>query len=115
YSVRPFLPGGPAFPAGLNLDPVTGIVSGMPTAASSLTAPPTTTSYTVTASNLAGSTTAIMTITIYNAPQSIPNMGQSITPLAPANSRFDLLDTGMAVSNPLDPQTPPVEWMAGQG
>ena len=114
YSVSPFLPGGPGFPAGLALDTVTGIISGTPTAASSATAPPTTASYTVTASNSAGSTTAILTITLYNSPQYVPNIAQSITPLAPTNSRFDFLDTGMVVTDPLDAQTPPVEWLAGQ-
>jgi YVTN family beta-propeller protein len=113
YSVSPIYSGGPGFPAGLSLDPVTGIITGTPTAASSATAPPAVANYTVTASNSAGSTTAILTITMYNSPQSVPNMGQSITPLATTGSSFQFLDTGMVVTDPLDPQVPPVEWLAG--
>src|SRR5882672_3512289 len=104
----------PALPTGLNLDPSTGVVSGTPAAASSATAPPVTATYTVAASNGAGSTTAPLTITLYNAPQSVPNMGQSITPLATPGSSFQSLDTGMVVTDPVDPQVPPVEWLAGQ-
>jgi DNA-binding beta-propeller fold protein YncE len=120
YSVAPLNVGGPAFPAGLTLDPATGIVIGTPSAASSVTAPPTQASYTVTASNSFGSTTASLTITLYNASQSVPNMGQYITPLAPTNSTFEFLDTGMVISDPFSPPPPPklpvpaVEWMAGQ-
>jgi uncharacterized protein (DUF1800 family) len=44
----------PALPAGLLLDPATGVVSGTPTAIAPAA------SYTVTASNLAGSTTAVL-------------------------------------------------------
>src|SRR5208283_1701118 len=120
YSVAPLNVGGPAFPAGLTLDPVTGIVTGTPSAASSASASPTQASYTVTASNSFGSTTATLTITLYNAPQSVPNMGQYITPLAPTISTFQFLDTGMVISDPFSPPPPPklpvpaVEWMAGQ-
>ncbi len=114
YSVIPIYSGGPAFPAGLTLDPVTGIITGTPPAASSATASPAVANYTVTASNSAGSTTAILTITLYNTPQWVPNMGQSITPLAPSGSSFEFLDTGMVVTDVFDPEVPPVEWMAGQ-
>jgi hypothetical protein len=52
YSVSPSLP------AGLSIDPSTGVLSGAPTAMSP------TTSYTVTATNLGGSTAATLTITV---------------------------------------------------
>jgi DNA-binding beta-propeller fold protein YncE len=110
YSVSPELP------AGLNLDPVSGIVTGTPSAVSStiVPPPPTTATYTVTASTSAGSTTAPLTITIYNAPQAVPNMAQSLTPLATAGSTFQGLDTGMVVTDSLNPKVPPKEWLAGQ-
>ena len=79
YSVSPDLP------AGLSLDDDTGIISGTPTAVTAKA------SYTVTASNLTGSTTATLTITVNAAAagvQFIPNMNQWITPLAPQGSQF---------------------------
>jgi DNA-binding beta-propeller fold protein YncE len=110
YSVSPDLP------AGLSLNPVSGIVSGTPSAVPStiVPPPPSTATYTVTASTLAGSTTAPLTITIYNAPQSVPNMSQSLTPLATTGSSFQFLDTGMVVTDTIDPSVLPVEWLAGQ-
>ena len=48
----------PALPAGLNLDTGSGVISGTPTAVSA------TTTYMVTATNAAGSTTASLTITV---------------------------------------------------
>ena len=110
YSVSPDLP------AGLSLNSVSGIVTGTPSAVPSTIAPPppSTATYTVTASTLAGSTTAPLTITIYNAPQVVPNMSQSLTPLATTGSSFQFLDTGMVVSDTINPQVLPVEWMAGQ-
>jgi YVTN family beta-propeller protein len=110
YSVSPTLPG-------LILNPNTGIVTGTPTAIASPIAPPppVTATYTVTASNAAGSSTAPLTITVYNAPQAVPNVGQSITPLATTGSSFQFLDTGMVITDPFDAQVPPVEWLAGYG
>jgi hypothetical protein len=110
YSVSPDLP------AGLSLDPVSGIVSGTPSAPSSTIVPPPpfTATYMVTASNAAGSITAPLTITIYSAPQAVPNLSQSITPLATAGSSFQFLDTGMTVTDTQNPQVAPQEWMAGQ-
>ena len=70
--------------------------------------------YTVTASNSAGAVTAPLTITIYNSHQSVPNMAQSIDPLAAPGSSFQFLDTGMMVTDTYNPQVAPVEWMAGQ-
>jgi DNA-binding beta-propeller fold protein YncE len=97
YSVSPDLP------ADLNLDDDTGIISGTPTAVTAKA------SYTVTASNLTGSTTATLTITVNAAAagvQFIPNLDQWITPLAPTGSQFQPLVTPWLVNgNP---------WMAGQ-
>jgi len=110
YSVSPALPG-------LVLNPTTGVITGTPSAPSStiVPPPPVTATYTVTASNAAGSTTAPVTITLYNAPQAVPNMGQSITPLATKGSSFQYLDTGMVVTDQMDAQVAPVEWLAGYG
>jgi DNA-binding beta-propeller fold protein YncE len=97
YSVSPDLP------AGLSLDDDTGIISGTPTAMTAKA------SYTVTASNATGSTTATLTITVNAAAagvQFIPNMNQWITPLAPQGSQFQPLVTPWFVNgNP---------WLAGQ-
>ena len=54
----------PALPAGLSLSTSTGIISGTPTAVTA------TASYTVTASNSAGSTTATLSITVNDQPPS---------------------------------------------
>jgi uncharacterized repeat protein (TIGR01451 family) len=51
----------PALPAGLSLNTVTGVISGTPTAISTLA------SYTVTATNASGSTTASVAITVNDA------------------------------------------------
>lgn len=51
----------PALPAGLSLDPVTGVISGTPTEVSAAA------NYVVTASNGAGSTTATINITVESA------------------------------------------------
>jgi hypothetical protein len=48
----------PALPAGLTLDPTSGVISGTPLAASSAT------TYTVTASNGAGAATAVLTLVV---------------------------------------------------
>ena len=105
----------PALPAGLSMSQ-TGVLSGTPTAISSaiIPPPPVTATYRVTATNSAGSTTAPLTITIYNAPQAVPNLSQQITPLAVSNSSFQFLDAGFVVTDPIDAKVPPVEWMAGQ-
>jgi len=110
YSVSPALPGG------LSLNTSTGVVTGTPSAPSStiVPPPPITATYMVAASNSSGSTTTPLTITLYNAPQAVPNMGQSITPLSTTGSSFQFLDTGMVVTDTFDPEVPPVEWLAGQ-
>jgi YVTN family beta-propeller protein len=93
-----------------------GILSGTPAAIPSaiVPPPPVTATYTVTATNASGSTTAPLTITIYNARQSVPNIAQQITPLAIKNASFQFLDTGVVVTDPIDVKVPPVEWLAGQ-
>ena len=55
----------PALPAGLSLDPLTGIISGTPTANSAAT------NYTVTASNSCGPTIKILNITVTSPPLSV--------------------------------------------
>ena len=77
----------PALPAGLSLSLSTGQISGTPTVASTATA------YTVTASNAAGSGTAVVNITI-NAGPPIPSIGYS-----PNNASLN-------VGTPMVPMTP---------
>ena len=91
----------PALPKGLSLSSTTGVISGAPVAVTAAN------SYTVTASNPGGSTTAALTITVMDPPpaQTLPNLGQQITPLAPPNSRFEPM-------NPDLPDNP--AWLAGQ-
>ena len=112
YSISPALSGG------LDFSPSTGAITGTPAALPSSIAPPPpiTIDYSVTATSPAGgSTTEPLTITVYNAPQSVPNVGQSITPLATPGSSFQFLDTGVVVTDPIDAQVAPVEWLAGYG
>jgi YVTN family beta-propeller protein len=108
----------PALSSGLTLSASTGNITGTPAAiASTITPPPPVTfDYTVTATSQAGgSTTAPLTITVYNTSQAVPNVGQSITPLATTGSSFQFLDTGMIITDPFDARVPPVEWLAGYG
>jgi DNA-binding beta-propeller fold protein YncE len=118
YSVSPDLP------SGLIFDTSTGAVSGTPAAVPSTIVPapdptvfpppPFTATYTVTVTSPTGSTTAPLTITLYNPLQAIPNMAQTITPLDISGSSFQYLDTGMVVTDSFNPAVPPREWLAGQ-
>jgi DNA-binding beta-propeller fold protein YncE len=96
----------PALPAGLSLSTVTGIVSGDPTAVTAAA------NYTVTAVNSGGAATAVLNIAVMapppSAPQSIPNLGQMITPTAPYASTFEPLIPGAAIL----PKYP--AWQVGQ-
>ena len=79
----------PPLPAGLTLSATSGTISGAPSAVT-----PTET-YTVTASTSAGNAVGAVSITVDGlAPwaQTIPNMEQTITPLAPAGSQFQQLN-----------------------
>ena len=79
----------PALPPGLSLDGNSGTISGTPTSVM-----PTET-YTVAATNSGGSAVGKVSITVDDvAPwaQSIPNMDQTITPLAPAGSQLQQLN-----------------------
>jgi DNA-binding beta-propeller fold protein YncE len=111
YTVSPDLT-----PIGLSLDPHSGVITGTPVAVPSAIVPPpaVTATYTVTASNGTGTVSAPVTITVYNMPQAVPNMSQSLTPLATTGSSFQFLDTGMVVTDTIDPSVLPVEWLAGQ-
>jgi DNA-binding beta-propeller fold protein YncE len=87
YSVNPPLP------AGLSLDSGLGTISGTPSAVTS------TETYTVTAATSAGNAVGGVSITVDAvAPwsQTIPNMDQTITPLAPAGSQFQQLNPDLA-------------------
>jgi len=83
YSVNPPLP------AGLSLNSSSGTISGTPATVTS------TETYRVTASTSAGNAVGEVSITVDGvAPwaQAIPNMDQTITPLAPAGSQFQQLN-----------------------
>ncbi len=83
YSVTPPLP------AGLSLDSSSGTISGTPTKVKS------TETYTITASTSAGDAVGAVSITVDGvAPwaQTIPNVDQTITPLAPVGSQFQQLN-----------------------
>ena len=101
---------------GLSIDPARGVISGTPVAVTSLIKPPpaVTSQFTVTTTDGVSTVSAPLTITIYNQPQAVPNMSQSLTPLETAGSSFQFLDTGMIVTDPFDPHVAPVEWLAGQ-
>ena len=78
----------PSLPTGLSIDVKTGVISGTPTAAAAAT------QYTVTASNLAGSTTAFLSITVTAPPTNLAYattkatyaLNQPIPPNAPSSS-----------------------------
>ncbi len=93
----------PALPAGLNFDPSTGIISGTPTALSAAT------SYTVTATNFAGSTTASLTITVndvapsnlsYTTNPAVYTKGTAITADAPTSSGGAVVSFGISPALP---------------
>ncbi len=116
YSVSPSLS-----TIGLSMDSGTGYITGTPIATVSpsptkplIPPPAVTSSYIVTATSEASTITAPVAITIYNQPQAVPNMSQTLTPLAATGSIFQLLNTGMLVTDPYDPEVAPVIWLAGQ-
>ncbi|HEV2423308.1 MAG TPA: putative Ig domain-containing protein [Terriglobia bacterium] len=92
----------PDLPAGLAMDDHTGVIIGTPMAAAAKDG------YTITASNVTGSTTAALTITVNAAAgvQFIPNMNQWITPLAPQSAQFQPLVTPWLLNGS--------PWLAGQ-
>jgi hypothetical protein len=93
YSVSPGLP------AGLSLNPSTGVVSGAPTATAAVA------SYTVTGTNTGGSTTTTLTITVNNPPDVAPAFttqpgNQTVT--VPGVATFSVVVTGSP--------TPTLQW-----
>jgi len=91
----------PALPAGLSLDPVSGLITGTPTAATPAA------NYVITAGNSTGSTTFSLAITVriaapsalsYRSPQTY-YVGTAITPLSP-------LVTGTVASYGVSPALP---------
>ena len=73
----------PALPAGLTINPVTGVISGTPAAASAAT------SFTITASNSAGSTSFLWQLTVLPPPPVTANAG---TPQSVSAGSFVTLD-----------------------
>jgi gliding motility-associated-like protein len=102
---------GPSLPAGLTIDPTTGIISGTPSAVS------TQTSYTVTGTNASGTVTATVVITVnVAAPASLsyttPNVyttGTNITSLNPTTTGGPISQYSIGPSLPaglsIDPAT----------
>jgi DNA-binding beta-propeller fold protein YncE len=79
----------PPLPAGLSLNSSSGIITGTPTAVTL------TQTYTVTASTPVGNAFGTLSLTVdARAPwaQTLPNLNQTITPLAPAGSQFQQLN-----------------------
>jgi hypothetical protein len=66
----------PALPAGLSIDATSGAISGTPTAASART------TYTITATNAGGNTTAQVQITVLNGPSQLAFLGHTETLMA---------------------------------
>jgi hypothetical protein len=87
YSVSPTLP------MGLSLDSSSGTISGTPSTVTS------TETYTVTALTATGNAVGTVSITVDAAApwsQFIPNMNQTITPLAPTGSQYQQLNPDLA-------------------
>jgi DNA-binding beta-propeller fold protein YncE len=83
YTVKPPLP------AGLSLTASSGTITGTPTLVTA------TRTYTVTASTSVGNAVGVVSITVNAAApwaQTLPNMDQTITPLAPAGSQYQQLN-----------------------
>ena len=92
----------PALPSGLTLNTSTGVITGTPGAVAAQA------SYTVTARNSAGSTTAVLSITVNDAQPSIAfasssysfTTGLAIAPLAPASTGGEVVTWAIAPALP---------------
>lgn len=98
-------------PAGLSLDPATGILSGTPSAAAA------TASYTITATNSGGSTSTSLALTVndappssltYSTPSAIYIRGTAITPNTPSSSGGAVLVYAITPAPPLGLTLDPV-------
>ena len=103
---------GPSLPAGLTINPTTGVISGTPSAVSSQT------TYTVTGTNASGTVTATLVITVnvaapanlsYNTPNVYTVGGGAITPLNPTSTGGPITQYTIGPSLPagltIDPST----------
>jgi uncharacterized repeat protein (TIGR02543 family) len=105
----------PALPAGLTLDPATGVIGGTPTAVTA-TAP-----YTITAANTNGSTTASVSITVNDIPPS--SLGYSNNPavftvgtaLVSGTKNLPTSSGGVVVSYSITPALPAGLTLNSQG
>ncbi len=102
----------PALPPGLALDPLAGVIAGTPPAAAAAN------SYTITATNTYGSTTAMLTLSVeepaptgltYSTNPAVYPLGRTITNNTPSNAGAPILSYSIAPALPaglaLDPVT----------
>ncbi|MCE5419163.1 MAG: putative Ig domain-containing protein, partial [Acidithiobacillus sp.] len=99
----------PALPAGLSLNPTTGVISGTPTAVTA------TATYVVTASNAGGSTTANLSITVNPAPSAELALPTSVHPGDAWMKASVPIQSGMSYLWTVVPGTSSATITSGQG